>query len=86
MFHIRWMKGVPAAELLKAQKQIGKRLRKYRKAAGYSSYYKFAHEIEMTPSQYAEYERGTNMTMETLVTILFILKVPLAEFFSEGFE
>lgn len=80
------MKGAKAEDLNKAYKQLGKRLRACRKAAGYSSFYDFAHEIEMTPSQYAEYERGANMTIETLVTLITPLNVSLSDFFAEGFD
>lgn len=79
------MKG-KAGEFDKIYKKIGARLRQVRKAAGYTSSYDFAYEIEMIPSQYAAYERGKNLEFETLLFILKGLNVTVAEFFSEGFD
>lgn len=70
----------------KEYKQIGSRLRALRRAAGYTSNYDFAYDIDMIPSQYAAYERGKNMEIEQLLIILKGLKITLAEFFSEGFD
>lgn len=79
------MKG-KAGEHDKVYKQMGNRLRTLRKAAGFTSIFAFSIEVEMTPSHYAGYERGTNMKMSTLLDILKKLNVTLTEFFSEGFD
>lgn len=79
------MKG-KEGDFSKVYKQVGKRLTGLRKAAGYSSAFDFAYEIEMVPSQYAAYERGQNLKLDTLLIILKGLKTTLTEFFAEGFD
>lgn len=66
--------------------KIGKRLQELRKQKGYSNHEDFAYDLDMTRSQYWEYEKGKkNMTIYTLSRILNVLKVSLNDFFSEGF-
>ncbi len=63
-------------------KKIGLRLRKFRKAKGYSNPDKFAYEHNINRSQYGKYEAGnTNITIGTLVNILNCFGVSLEEFF-----
>jgi transcriptional regulator with XRE-family HTH domain len=61
--------------------QIGKKLKEFRIARGYTNYEHFAYEIGISRSQYGNYENGANMKLTTLFKILTFLKVPIEEFF-----
>jgi transcriptional regulator with XRE-family HTH domain len=50
-------------------KKIGKRLKKYRKEAGYSNYEYFAYEHNISRPQYGKYEAGANIQLNTLIII-----------------
>ena len=66
---------------------IGERLKLLRKKKGYSNHEAFADDLDMTRSQYWEYENGKkNITLLTLKKILDKLKVEFTDFFSEGFN
>ncbi|MEM8527630.1 MAG: helix-turn-helix transcriptional regulator [Bacteroidota bacterium] len=67
-------------------KQLGERIKMYRKQAGYSSSEKFAYEKGFNRSQYGKYEVGVNMRFDSLLKVLQALEITPAEFFSEGFE
>ena len=67
-------------------KNIGERLRYFRKKAGFTSYEDFAYENEINRSQYSSYEAGGNIQLDTLVRILKALKVSFREFFSKGID
>lgn len=67
--------------------QVGGRLKEIRKSNGYSNHEAFADYIDMTRSQYWEYENGKkNITVATLKRILDKLNVSMEDFFSDGFE
>lgn len=70
----------------KTIKKIGARIKALRIEKGHSSYEKFAFENEIDRAQYGKYERGSDMRISSLVRILTILDIDLAEFFSEGFD
>ena len=70
-------------ELLKL---IGERLRSIRKKKGYSNHEDLANDLEMTRSQYWEYENGKNITISTLKRILNKLDISLRDFFSEDID
>ena len=67
-------------------RQLGERIKMYRKQAGYTSSEKFAYEKGFNRSQYGKYEVGTNMRFDSLLKVLQALDVSLEEFFSEGFD
>ena len=69
----------------KKLKQIGERLKFYRKKAGYTNYEYFAYENNISRPQYGKYEAGANIQLNTLIKILKALNVSLEEFF-KGFE
>ncbi len=69
----------------KTLKQIGERLKYYRKKAGYTNYEYFAYENNISRPQYGKYEAGANIQLNTLIKILKALDVSLEEFF-KGFE
>lgn len=62
-------------------KQIGERLKKIRKEAGYSNYEYFAYEHNISRPQYGKYEAGANIQLNTLIRILKHLNVSMEEFF-----
>jgi transcriptional regulator with XRE-family HTH domain len=66
--------------------KLAARLRTFRKEKGFSNYEKLAYEHNLSRSQIGKYEKGHNMTILSLVTLLRALDVPLREFFSDGFD
>lgn len=67
-------------------KGIGKRLKELRINAGYSNYEDFAYDAGISRPQYGRYERGVNLTIESLYKILKFHKITFAEFFGEDFQ
>ncbi|QOI98800.1 MAG: XRE family transcriptional regulator [Flammeovirgaceae bacterium] len=64
-------------------RQIGEQLTELRKQAGYSSYETFAYDHDLPRMQYWRMEKGkVNITIKSLLKILAIHKIGLAEFFS----
>jgi transcriptional regulator with XRE-family HTH domain len=61
--------------------KIGERLRELRKKAGYKSYENFAFDNEINRVQYGRMEKGTNMTLVSLLRVLDIHKITFEEFF-----
>jgi transcriptional regulator with XRE-family HTH domain len=70
---------------VKKLKQVGERLKYFRKKAGYSNYEYFAYENNISRPQYGKYEAGANIQLNTLMKILEAMGVSLEEFF-KGFE
>ncbi|MBI3518046.1 MAG: helix-turn-helix transcriptional regulator [Bacteroidetes bacterium] len=66
-------------------KEIGERLKYYRKKAGYTSSEYFAYENGISRPQYGKYEAGANIQLNTLMKILKAMGVTLEEFF-KGFN
>ena len=64
-------------------KEIGKKLRVLRKAAGFSGYDAFSWEHGLSRIQYWRMEKGTNFTINSLLKILAIHKISLKEFFED---
>lgn len=62
--------------------KIGERLRDLRKKAGYKSYENFAFDNEINRVQYGRMEKGSNMTISSLLKVLEIHKITLEDFFS----
>ncbi len=65
---------------------LGNRLRKLRKQAGYSSAEKFAYKNDINRAQYSKYETGADLRFSSLVKVLEAMEVSLKDFFSEGFD
>jgi len=67
-------------------KRLGKRIRHFRKAKGYSNYDIFCFKHGFARSSYSRMERGENLRMSSLFKVLDALEVSLKDFFEEGFE
>ena len=67
-------------------KKIGRRLKALRISRGYTNYEQFAHQHNISRSQYGRYENGANITLSKLVEILKALETDLKGFFGEGFD
>ena len=77
----------PHNEFTKEQlKNLGKRLKALRKAAGYTSAEKFAYAKDINRVQYSRYETGADLRFNSLMRVIQALDISLAEFFGEGFE
>lgn len=61
--------------------KIAARIKDLRVQAGYSSHEFFAWDNNINRIQYWRIERGSNITLKTLLSILDIHKITLAEFF-----
>lgn len=61
--------------------KIGERLRELRKKSGYKSYENFAFDNDINRVQYGRMEKGSNMTIGSLLKVLEIHKMTLEEFF-----
>lgn len=62
---------------------IAQKLRRLRIEAGYKSYETFAFDHGLPRVGYGKHEQGTNLTMKSLLRILDIHKLTLAEFFDD---
>ena len=67
-------------------KQLGERLKYFRKKAGYTNYNNLASEIGISRSRYGTYENGGNIKFSTMIKILTHLKIDLKTFFEGGFN
>jgi transcriptional regulator with XRE-family HTH domain len=65
---------------------LGKRLKELRKDAGYTSQETFAYDAEIPRALYGKYEKGANITIDSLHRILKFHKITFKEFFKKGFE
>jgi hypothetical protein len=64
-------------------KQIARKLKQLRLAKGYSSYEAFAFDHELPRVGYGRHEQGVNLTMKSLLRLLDIHQVSLADFFAD---
>lgn len=69
----------------KTYDKIGKRIKELRVAAGYTNAEKFAFENEITRSQYANWEKGQDMKISSILRITQAHGVTFQEFF-KGIE
>jgi transcriptional regulator with XRE-family HTH domain len=67
-------------------KQLGERLKQLRRAKGFSNYEQFAYTYEIGRAQYGRYEKGSNISIKTLLKIIEFHGLTLKEFFAEGFD
>ncbi|NVO33079.1 MULTISPECIES: hypothetical protein [Hymenobacter] len=72
---------VPAAE--PRLKQIAQKLKQLRLDKGYSSYEAFAFDHELPRVGYGRHEQGSNLTLKSLLRLLDIHQISLAEFFAD---
>ncbi|OUJ69882.1 hypothetical protein [Hymenobacter crusticola] len=63
--------------------QVAAKLRRLRLAAGYKSYETFAFEHELSRVSYGKHEKGSNITMKSLLRLLDIHQLTLTEFFAD---
>jgi hypothetical protein len=63
--------------------KIAQKIKKMRLDKGYTSYETFAWEHEMNRVQYWRIEKGSNITLASLLKVLDIHKITLDEFFSD---
>lgn len=61
--------------------KISEKIKQLRKDSGYTSYETFAYDNEINRVQYWRVENGQNITLKTLLKILYIHKISVAEFF-----
>ena len=64
-------------------KQIAQKLKQLRLAKGYSSYEAFAFDHELPRVGYGRHEQGSNLTLKSLLRLLDIHQVSLADFFAD---
>lgn len=62
---------------------IAKKIKELRIKANYTSAESFAYDNELNRVQYWRVESGSNITLKTLLKILDIHKISLADFFRE---
>lgn len=64
--------------------EVGKKLKSYREAAGYSSYEHFAYDHNIGRAQYGKYERGTeDMRLSSLFKLLASMGISWEDFFKD---
>lgn len=66
----------------KVYEKIGNRIKQLRVDAGYTNAEKFAFENEITRSQYANWEKGQDMKISSILRITAIHDLNLKEFFA----
>ena len=65
---------------------LGKRIKKIRKEAGFTNYEQFAFTHGINRSQYGRYENGEDLRFSSLLKVLKALDISLEDFFKEGFD
>ncbi len=63
--------------------KIAAKLKELRVAAGYTSHESFAWDHEINRIQYWRIEKGSNITLKTLLAVLDIHNVSLSDFFRD---
>lgn len=63
--------------------KIAGRLKELRQRQGYTSSETFANQFDLSRVHYWRLEKGTNLTVESLLKILDIHKISLKEFFED---
>jgi len=63
--------------------KVANKIKELRFQKGYSSHENFAWDNEISRVQYWRIEKGSNITMKTLLSILDIHKISLSEFFKD---
>lgn len=65
---------------------MGERIKELRKKAGYTSQETFAYDAEIPRALYGRYEKGSNLTIASLLKITDFHKMTLEQFFCDGFD
>lgn len=65
---------------------VAKRIKALRLYKGYTNNEQFAFTHNIARSQYGRYERGNDMMLSSLLRILHIHQISLADFFAEDFD
>lgn len=65
---------------------IAKRIKELRKKQGYENQEHFAWEKNLSRSLYGKYEKGANMTLDSLEKLIKAFGITVKEFFSKGFD
>lgn len=65
---------------------LGERIRQLRIDKGYTSQETFAYDADIPRAQYGKYEKGSNLTIQSLFRILRFHKISFEEFFNTDFE
>lgn len=65
---------------------MGKRITELRKKAGYRNQEGFATDANIPRALYGRYEKGTNLTIDSLHRVLKHHEMTFTEFFKDGFE
>jgi transcriptional regulator with XRE-family HTH domain len=69
------------------RKKVGRKLKRLRKALGYSNPDPFSYDNEINRSQYGKYEAGSeDFRFSTLVNLLNLHGIKLSEFFNDDYE
>ena len=63
--------------------KIAEKIKQLRKERGYTSYEQFAFDHDLPRVGYGNHEKGTNLTIVSLLRILDIHQISLAEFFKD---
>lgn len=63
--------------------KVAKKIKQLRKDKGYTSFQAFAYDFELNRVQYWRIESGQNITLKTLIKVLEIHQISLAEFFKD---
>jgi hypothetical protein len=64
-------------------KQIAHKIKQLRIAKGYSSYEAFAFDHDLPRVGYGRHEQGSNLTLKSLLRLLDIHQLSLADFFAD---
>ena len=75
--------GAKKGDIDSRTQKIADKLKELRIERGYSSHENFAWDNNLNRVQYWRIEKGTNITMKTLLSILDIHKITLREFFDK---
>lgn len=67
-------------------KKLGAKIRRIRKAKGYSNYEQFAFEHKFARAQYGRYENGSDLRYSSLLRIIAAFDMTIEAFFNEDFD
>jgi hypothetical protein len=84
--HMARTKKVTSESIEKQIENLGQRIRKLRVKKGYTNYEFFAYENKVGRSQYAKYEKGTDMHFSSILKIIEAHGITIKEFFGDGFD
>ncbi|MET6999437.1 helix-turn-helix domain-containing protein [Chitinophaga defluvii] len=65
---------------------VAKRIKDLRKKQGFENQEHFAWEKNLSRSLYGKYEKGANMTLDSLEKLINAFNISVKDFFSKGFD